>query len=104
MIRALLPIAVCVAVAATRSLPAQYGIELDVRAGSVPGSGDVDLYLGPLGGPGFVLIGVDPGPTPLALIDPADPRMLTIGPTMPDIYLTSFGIDQHLRLGPFSIP
>jgi len=104
MVRSLLPIAICVAVAATRSLPAQYGIELDVRAGSVPGSGNVDLYLGPMLGNGFVLVGVDPGPTPLALIDPADPRMLTIGPTFPDVYFAMFGLDQHLRLGPFTIP
>src|SRR5262245_62399730 len=104
MIRSLLPIACCVAVAATRSLPAQYGIELDVRGGSVPGSGDIDLYLGPLLGVGFVLIGVDSGPTPLALLDPADSRVLRIGPTMPDVYFPLFGLDQHARLGPFTIP
>ncbi len=84
------------------SLAAQ-SLRLDVHAGSVPGLADVDLGPGPIVSPGIVLVGVDPGPTPLALIDPADSRFLTLGPTMPELYPGLFGFDLHFRIGPVPI-
>lgn len=82
---------------------AQGDIGLDVRAGSVPGVADVDLGLGQILGYGVVLVGVDSGPTPLAVIDPTDTRSLRLGPTLPELYIGTFGLDQHMRLGPFPI-
>lgn len=78
-------------------------IGLDVVAGSLPGTATVDVGEGPILALGVVLVGVDPGPTPLSLLDTNDSRFLRLGPTPPEIYFANFGLDQHFVLGPFPL-
>jgi len=61
------------------SLPAQ-NLELAVTGGSMPGA--VDIEVSPAAYPFELMLIVPsttPGPTPIALFDPADPRSLSIG-------------------------
>ncbi len=81
------------------------GLELDVVGGSSPGALAFDVYPGnyPLElmaiVPSFL-----PGPTPLSLFDPADPRTASVGADLlGNAWFGACGLDLHLRLGPFPL-
>ncbi|MFM1871296.1 MAG: hypothetical protein RL398_718 [Planctomycetota bacterium] len=85
---------------------AAQNLELEVVGGSLPGTFALDAY------PGYYpleLVGIVPsfqsGPTPVALLDPADPRMLGIGTDLLSAAWIGFcGLDLHYRVGPFALP
>jgi hypothetical protein len=87
-------------------LGAQPPLELDVVGGSMPGILSLDLH------PGlypfqacFILVGITPGPTPIAWFDPTDPRYVNVG--LEIISLSFFGLvglDLHFRVGPSLVP
>lgn len=71
--------------------PAQ-GLDLQVRGGTLPGQIDMSLSGGlPFVQWAAIMISVTTGPTPLALLDPTDPRTLRVGLELLDI----------AQLGPF---
>lgn len=87
-------------------VPAQAPLNLDVIGGSMPGPLAFDLY------PGnfpfdlcIILTGVTPGPTPIALFDPGDPRSVNVGTQiLGNSFLGFFGLDLHFRVGPTTVP
>jgi hypothetical protein len=83
-------------------LPAQ--AVLTVEGGSYPGT--IRLGFGPLpiGKPIAVLYSLNAGPTPLAWIDPADPRLLQVGlDYIASPLLGVAGISGHWSLGPIPV-
>jgi hypothetical protein len=93
--------ALCLAAAAPRA----QDLQLDVVGGSTPGTLSFDVHPGAfpfelaLVVPSFL-----PGPTPVAVFDPADPRSLDIGLEMLSAaWLGSMGLDGHWRAGPFAM-
>lgn len=100
-----------------RSLPLLFGLvlgasaaraqnlELDVVGGSTPGALSFDVHLANFP---FEFVAVlpsfQPGPTPVSLFDPNDPRSLDIGTDLLTAGWIGFaGIDLHTRLGPFTL-
>lgn len=87
-------------------LTAQTPLSLDVVGGTMAGRLSLDLA------PGlypfetcFILTGITAGPTPLALLDPSDPRSVSVGTsTLSNSFFGFLGIDGHFRVGPFAIP
>jgi hypothetical protein len=89
------------------ALPASaQALQLQVTGGSLPGQFALDAY------PGYYpleLIGIVPsfqsGPTPLAVLDPADGRTLGIGTDLLSAAWIGFcGLDLHYRVGPYPLP
>lgn len=78
-------------------------LQLDVVGGSTPGSLSFDVY------PGFypfepvlVVPSFQPGPTPIGVFDPSDPRQLDIGlELLTGAWFGTMGFDGHWRGGPF---
>jgi hypothetical protein len=67
------------------AVPAQ-GLELEVRGGTLPGQIDMSLRGGlPFQQWAAIILSVTTGPTPLALLDPTDPRSLRVGLELLDI-------------------
>ena len=60
-------------------LSAQFNLVLDVKGGSVPGQVELRLCGAGAGISAAIFIGINPGPTPIALFDPRDPRFLQVG-------------------------
>lgn len=87
---------------ATAQLPGP--MKLDARGGSIPGT--LSLDLGPAGyfNVGVILMGVDPGPIPMWAIDPADTRMLSVGPVQLSVFFGFFGLDQRFALPTWTVP
>lgn len=84
--------------------PAQ-SLQFEVQGGSMPGALSMDLHQGLPFYPCFVLTGINAGPLPIALFDPADPRSLSVGPEILGSSLFGlFGLDGHYRLGPVQVP
>jgi hypothetical protein len=55
--------------------------------------------------PCIVLTGVTPGPTPIALFDPADPRSVNVGTQiLGNSMFGLFGQDLHFRTAPLAVP
>jgi hypothetical protein len=81
-------------------------LNFDVHGGSLGGSLDLDLY------PGaypfdlcIVLLGVTPGPTPIAMFDASDPRSVDVGTQILGAsFFGTFGLDLHARFGPYGVP
>lgn len=81
-------------------------LELDVVGGSTPGSLSFDTWPGAYF---FEMVAIvpsyQPGPTPLAIYDPNDPRSLSIGnDLLSAAWIGLTGLDGHLRMGPFPMP
>ncbi|MBM4060309.1 MAG: hypothetical protein FJ265_04300 [Planctomycetes bacterium] len=80
-------------------------LELDVVGGSTPGTFSFDVH------PGLypfefaaVVPSFSPGPTPIALFDPNDPRSLDIGTDLlQSAWFGYMGLDGHLRIGPLAM-
>jgi hypothetical protein len=53
--------------------------ELRVSGGSLGGTIDLELEGSQFGQTGAIFLSLTPGPTPLALLDPTDPRVLSVG-------------------------
>ncbi|GAB4147798.1 MAG: hypothetical protein Fur0037_16060 [Planctomycetota bacterium] len=87
------------------ALPAQ-SLQFDLRGGSMPGSLSMDLYPGAAPFyPCFVLVGLNAGPTPLSIVDPADPRSVQVGTQMLGQSIFGlFAMDLHFRAGPTPVP
>ena len=80
-------------------------LELDVVGGSTPGSIAIDAFPGyyPLE---FMMVvpSFQPGPTPLSVFDPLDPRSADIGTDLlSNAWFGVCGLDLHMRLGPFPL-
>lgn len=81
-------------------------LKLDVVGGSAPGTLSMDLS------PGLypfelccIFAASNPGPTPLAIVDPADPRSMSIGAAnIAASFVGVLGLDGHFRLGPVAVP
>lgn len=85
------------------SLLAQ-NLQLDLTGGSTPGSWSFDVSQGLPFELAMVVPSFQPGPTPVAVFDPNDPRTLGIGLEL--LSSASFGlvgIDGHWRGGPFAM-
>jgi hypothetical protein len=54
-------------------------LKLEARGGTYPGTLQLELGPGKTGKGCAILLGITPGPTPLSLIDPSDPRLLLVG-------------------------
>jgi hypothetical protein len=91
----------CCLAAGAAMLPAQ-NLELEVVGGSTPGVFSFDVYPGlyPLE-LAMIVPSFQPGPTPLAIYDPADSRSLDIGgDLLGNAMFGTMGFDGHLRIGP----
>ena len=85
---------------------AQVPLHLDTVGGSMPGSLALDLAPGAFPYEScFVLTGVDPGPTPLSIIDPLDLRFVQVGTSViGNSFFGLLGLDGHFRVGPIAVP
>ena len=84
--------------AVTGITSAQTPLQLDVTGGSVPGTIDIDVYPGPLFEGVGVLISTNAGSTPIALLDPNDPRSVQLALPFAKASTWGFmGIDNHFR-------
>lgn len=80
-------------------------LQLDVQGGSTPGSFALDLY------PGLfpfefaaIVPSFTPGPTPLSLVDPGDPRSLAVGSELLSaVWFGYMGLNGHLNIGPVAV-
>ena len=82
------------------------GLQFDVTGGSIPGTLSFDLYptVAPLTAC-FILTGITPGPTNIALFDPADPRTVNVGTqALGNSFFGLSGLDGHFRVGPLAVP
>ncbi len=69
-------------------LPAQV-LDLRCEGGSMPGTIELDLAGGQaFQQRGLILLALSPGPTPLALVDPFDPRSLDVGLELVDLTMS----------------
>ena len=71
--------ALALSVALAAPAAAQGPMRLSLVGGSYPGSLSVALEQGPIFQFGILAMGIDPGPIPIAVVDPADFRMLDVG-------------------------
>lgn len=94
------------AAALAPTVAAQTPLRLDVVGGSQPGALAFDLHPGAYVFEAcFILTGVDPGPTPLAPLDPNDPRSVQVGTAaLGSSFFGLMGIDGHFRVGPLTVP
>lgn len=83
---------------------AQSPLALDVRAGSIPGALEMVLAQGSFFEPCVVFVGVDPGPTPLAILDPGDPRQLQVGTQAWAGFFGYFPMSGTFAIGPSAVP
>jgi hypothetical protein len=91
---------------AAAALCAQTPLHLDVVGGSTPGTLAMDLYPGlyPME-TSFLLVGIDPGPTPIAIVDPNDSRFVNVGlSAIGNSMFGYLGLDGHFRVGPLTVP
>lgn len=83
--------------------PAQ-GLDLRAEGGSMPGTIDLELSGGTaFRQAGLILMSITRGPTPLALVDPPDPRSLDVGLELADLALSGPFLAGGLYQAP-SIP
>jgi Galactose oxidase, central domain len=81
------------------------GLTLDATGGSLPGNVQLDLHNGPVGGLCFILTGITPGPTQISMFDRRDTRSVSVGTqVLGNSFAGVFGLDQHFRVGPLSVP
>lgn len=88
------------------SLPAvaQGPLRLSVVGGSYPGRLDVAVDGGNWFQLAFVAMGIDPGPVPLSVIDPADSRIVDVGVQQLELYWGVFDFDGHFALPGWNVP
>lgn len=75
-------------------------LQLEAQGGSMPGTISLSTYSASFPfEPGVFLFAVTPGPTPIWLYDPNDPRELAIGSDLLGLYvLGNFGFDLRMSL------
>ncbi|MBI5851152.1 MAG: hypothetical protein HZB39_09005 [Planctomycetes bacterium] len=86
------------------SLPAQ-SIDLSVDGGSIGGTLQIRMAGGTPGQAGFIFLSLLPGPTPLSLIDPSDPRSLSVGFDLLGLTIASvLLVPPEIVVPPLAIP
>ncbi|MGE3171423.1 MAG: Kelch repeat-containing protein [Planctomycetota bacterium] len=91
-------VAACCAAVLAPVVAAQGPLTLELRGGSYPGSLDVEVHPGRVFDTMLLAMGVDSGPTPLSLLDPADPRSVQVGLNGIQLFFGFFGIDQRASI------
>ena len=91
--RALVPALIALAAVSARA----QNLELDVAGGSMPGTLALTVYPGPPADLVMIVPSTLPGPTPVSLLDPNDPRVLGIGlDLVGSAWLGLLGLDGRL--------
>jgi hypothetical protein len=91
-------------VALALALPAQ-SIDLAVEGGSIGGQLQIRMSGGTPGQVGFIFLSFNPGPTPLAFLDPSDPRSLSVGLDLLSLTIASvLLVPPEIVVPPLPIP
>jgi len=96
--------ALALSVALAAPAAAQGPMRLSLVGGSYPGSLSVALEQGPIFQFGILAMGIDPGPIPIAVVDPADFRMLDVGVQQLDLFFGMFDIQGTFALAGWTVP
>jgi len=74
-------------------------------AGSMPGTLSMELQPGGyFFEPCMIFLGVDPGPTPIAIFDPVDQRYLQVGVSAVETFFGFFPANGVYQVGPMTVP
>jgi len=79
-------------------------MRLSLVGGSFPGTLTTELAPGPVLQFCIIAMGIDPGPLPLFVVDPADTRVLDVGLQQLDLYFGMFGLDQRYVGPSWNVP
>lgn len=90
--------------ALAQPLTAQGPMRLDVVGGSFPGTLAVTLGPGPIFQFCIIAMGIDAGPLPISVIDPADSRVLDVGVQQLELFFGQFGFDERFSLAGWTVP